>query len=154
VVREQYQSDRGFSLAETIVAVAILAGALLSLAQLFTAATTIVTTARHLTTGTILATQKVEELRSVVAGLPSIPTVDDALEYVDRAGAAFPPRGAPTNVAYTRQWWVRPLPADPDNVAVLQVVVTPGAVGNRRPDSVPRRTDEVVLVTLQASGRP
>ena len=153
--RKQRTSEHGFSLAETIIALAILAGTLLSLAQLFTTATGIVTTARHVTTGSILASQKLEELRSVVSGLPSVPTIDGGIEYVDRVGAAVQSGGGiSTNVAYTRQWRVRPLASDPDRVALIRVVVTPGTVASPLSDSRPRRIGEVVLVTLQASNGP
>jgi hypothetical protein len=44
----------------------------------------------------------------------------------------------PARTVYTRRWAVRPLAADPDNVLVLEVVVTTG------------RGDESRLVTLEA----
>jgi hypothetical protein len=50
--------------------------------------------------------------------------------YVDYLGASgeWVGRGAsvPAGTVYTRRWAVRPLAADPDNVLVLQVLVTTG----------------------------
>jgi hypothetical protein len=151
MLRPQPASESGFALAETLIAMAILAVALLSLAQLFTAATAALTTARHLTMGSILATQKLEELRNVVSGSQSVLNVEGGIDYVDRVGVASSPVGdAAPNVVYTRHWWIRPLPADPDRVSVIQVVVTPGAVRDDRSGAMPRRPDEVVLVTMHA----
>ena len=136
------------------MALALLAGALLSLARMFTTATAVVTTARHLTTGSILAAQKLEELRAVASGLPSGPNVSGGIELIDRTGVAVAEVTASTPITHTRQWRIRPLPTDPDTVSVIQVLVTPGAVGTGRLDSQPRRADEVFLVTMQARGEP
>ena len=153
--RRQRVCESGFSLAETLIAVALLIGALLSLAQLFSAATAIVTTAHHLTAGSVLAAQKLEELRNVVSGSPSAIDTDGGIDYVDRVGmAASPGIDASTQVTYTRRWWIRPLAADPDHVSVIQVVVTPGAVREGTPAPIERRADEVVLVTMQARDEP
>ena len=146
-------SESGFSLAETLVALALLAGALLGLARMFTTATAVVTTARHITMGSILASQKLEELRTVASGPPPAPDVRDGIEFVDRAGVAAANAETATNVTYTRQWWIRPLPSDRDHVSVISVTVTPGAVRRGRSESAPRRADEVVLVTMQARDR-
>jgi hypothetical protein len=147
-------SESGFSLAETLVALALLAGALLSLARIFVTATTVVTTSRHVTMGSILASQKLEELRAVVSSLPPASDARDGIEFVDRDGVAAPAHGNVRHVTYTRRWRIRPLPSDPDHVSVIQVVVTPGAVRGGRSESVPHRPDEVVLVTMQARDRP
>ena len=133
----------------------LLAGALLALARMLTTATTIVLTARHLTSGSILATQKVEELRTVVAGSPAGVETRDGLEFIDRVGVAFPAGvDAAIHVSYTRQWSIHPLPSDPDRVSVIQVVVTPGAVRDARPGPGARRPDEVALVTMQGRDEP
>ena len=58
-------SARGFSLLEVMVAAAVLAGAVLSAAQLFAAATASTADARIISEGTVLAWQKVEQLRSL-----------------------------------------------------------------------------------------
>jgi prepilin-type N-terminal cleavage/methylation domain-containing protein len=147
-------SESGFSLVETLVALALLAGALLSLARMFTTATAVVTTARHITTGTILAAQKLEELRVIASGFPSGPKVSGGIEFIDRRGAAAASVTASGPITHTRQWWIRPLPADPDQVSVIQVLVTPGSVRAGTPDSQPRRADEVFLATIQARNQP
>jgi prepilin-type N-terminal cleavage/methylation domain-containing protein len=58
-------STRGFSLIEVMVASAVLAGAVLSAAQLFAAATASTADARAVGEGTVLAWQKLEQLRSL-----------------------------------------------------------------------------------------
>jgi hypothetical protein len=135
--------------------VALVAGALLSLARMLTTATTIVLTARHLTSGSILAAQKVEELRTVVAGLPAGGDTRGGVEFIDRVGVAFSADAdAAIHVSYTRQWWIRPLPSDPNRVSVIHVIVTPGTDRDDRSGPGPRRPDAVVLMTLQAGDGP
>lgn len=58
----------GFSLVEALVATTILAGALVSLAQLFVVSTTNNTRARTATFAVILAEQKMEQLRGLAWG--------------------------------------------------------------------------------------
>jgi Tfp pilus assembly protein PilV len=104
-VRLRALSDtRGFSLLEALIAAAILASALLSLAQLI--AFTIRTTAAagRMTDAALFAAQKDEELRAGSWG-----------EL--RPGADSPAAGL------TRTWTVTPMGADPDNVALLEVLV-------------------------------
>ena len=64
----------GFSLIEVMVASGVLAGAVLSAAQLFAAATAVTVDARTAGEGALLAWQKVEQLRSLAF------TVDDAAQ--------------------------------------------------------------------------
>ena len=54
---------RGFSLVETIFAIALLTGALVTLAQLVAAGVHTTAAAQYRTMATILAQQKMEELR-------------------------------------------------------------------------------------------
>jgi Tfp pilus assembly protein PilV len=92
------------SLLETLIASAILATGLLSLAQLLGVATTATAAAGRATHAALLASQKVEELRAC----PS------------------PPIGQSADVpapGYTRDWSVVPLPSDPDHLALIDVVV-------------------------------
>ena len=95
---------RGFSLLDALIAAAVLASALLSLAQLIAVAVKATAAAGRITNAALLASQKVEELR---AGSWS--------EL--QSGADTPAAGL------TRIWTVTPLAADPDYVAVLEVLV-------------------------------
>jgi prepilin-type N-terminal cleavage/methylation domain-containing protein len=74
-------SPAGFSLIEVLVASGLLATAILSLAQLLAAATVATTRARATSDATILAWQKVEQLRGLAF------TVDDAGRPVSDAEA-------------------------------------------------------------------
>jgi Tfp pilus assembly protein PilV len=99
---------RGFSLLEALIAAAILTTALLSLAQLIAFAVRTTATAGRMTDAALLAAQKVEELRAGSWG--------ELQPGTDSPAAGF-----------TRTWTVTPLGADPDYVALLEVLVrTPG----------------------------
>jgi type II secretory pathway pseudopilin PulG len=79
----------GFSLVEVIVAAGLLAGAVLSVAQLFAAATTATADARATGEATALAWQKAEELRSLAfgsddAGVPVTDTSSDTASVPER----------------------------------------------------------------------
>ena len=95
---------RGFSLLEALIAAAILASALLSLAQLIAFAVTATAAAGRMTVAALLAAQKVEELRAASWG-----------EL--QPGTDSPAAG------YTRAWSVNPLITDPDYGVLLEVVV-------------------------------
>ena len=94
----------GFSLLDALIAAAILASALLSLAQLLALTTRTTAAAGRMTDATLFAAQKIEQLR---AGSWS--------EL--QSGSDAPAAG------FTRTWSVTPLPADPDHVALLEVLV-------------------------------
>lgn len=93
-------------------------------------------------------------------GVGLTPSPDNALssnvngyvDYVDRSGASlgggpFPPAGT----VYVRRWSVEPLPTDPNNTLVLQVLVFP--LGDRdnagRGAVLDRRLDEARLVSVK-----
>ena len=100
---------RGFSLLEALIAAAILATALLSLAQLIAFAIRTTAAAGRMTDAALLAAQKVEELR---AG----------------SWAELQPGTDSPVAGFTRTWTVTPMGADPDYVMVLEVFVrAPGA---------------------------
>lgn len=136
-------ADRGFSLLEVLIATTIVTVALAALAQLFALAVNANTAARTITVATLLAADKMEQLRSLAWGFDAtgLPVADpglatspsDALkrntagfcDFVDERGrligeATTPPPGA----VYLRRWSIEPLPADPANTLVLQVQVT------------------------------
>ena len=114
-IARQVEQESGVP-AEVLVAMAILCVALVSLAQLFIVATTANIAARHTTYASVLAAQKLEELRTL-AWADLVPSPVDALRddipgYVDAVDG------------YTRRWSIDPLPADPDRALVIRVVVT------------------------------
>jgi type II secretory pathway pseudopilin PulG len=141
-------SAAGFSLAETLIALGILAAALLSLAQLFTIAAAVVQRARHVSIAAVMASQKLEELRAL-PGAAGARTAD-GIELIDRDGSVLPPdrlRGS----AYTRRWSVRPHAADPDRLSVIDVRVAPATTDSApSPENGQRPAGEVVLVTMRA----
>lgn len=95
---------RGFSLLEVLIAAAILASALLALAQVIAFATRATALAGRMTNAALLAAQKIEQLR---AGSWS--------EL--QPGSDSPAPG------FNRTWSVTPLATDPHDVAVVEVVV-------------------------------
>jgi len=98
------RDPRGFSLLDVLIAAAILASALLSLAQLIAFAVKTTAAAGRMTDAALLASQKVEELRA-----------DSWSEL--QSGTDSPAAG------FIRTWTVTPLAADPDYVALLEVRV-------------------------------
>lgn len=125
--------EQGFSLVEVLVATTVLVVGLVALAQLFTVATLSNLSASQTTHATVLAAQKLEELRSLalLARGQTPPWGLTPLEDRDRVGA------------YTRRWDVAPLPRDPDNTIVIQVSV-------RHPTSPSREARLVTLLTRRA----
>ena len=148
-----FLSSSGTSLAETVIALAILSAGLLSLAQLFVVSGNVLRRTNDLSTAAVLAAAKVEELRTVVTGTGD---TSDGVEFVDATGRAVPvgDGDAGFTVSYTRQWSIRPLPADAD-VRIVRVRVVPG----RRDDALasattPLAASEVALVTSYARDVP
>lgn len=150
---------RGFSLLEVLVATTLVTVSLAALAQLFGIAARANSSARATTYATLLAQQKMEQLRSLTYGfdsvglpltdtdtnitvVPELPNGGTGLQpsparalgantvgyvdYLDATGtslgglAATPPPGT----VYVRRWSVEPLPTNPNNTIVLQVLVT------------------------------
>jgi hypothetical protein len=93
-------------LAESLVAASVLATALLSLAQVLSLCVSANDAAGRLTHATLLAAQKVEDLRASSA---------TALEA---SGRDSPEPG------FIREWTIGALSSDPENVAVIEIVVT------------------------------
>jgi prepilin-type N-terminal cleavage/methylation domain-containing protein len=179
-----FNSDAGFSLIEVLAAMVLMAVGLMSLVQMFGLSTRNNLAARSTTYATVLAEQKLEELRALtwgfdVQGLPVSDTSTDTtvtpetpsggtglspspggalrantpgwVDYVDQwgdklGGGAVPPE----NAVYTRRWSVEPLPTNPNNTLIIQVLVTRlrdrGAADEGR---VTRLPDEARLVTVK-----
>lgn len=133
---EQHVPDeRGFSLLEALIATGILAVSLVSLADLFGLAIRSNLAARSTTTATVLAQQKLEELRALswTALSPSPPSAlqDNTPGFVDHVDQFGETRGGgadrSADAIYTRRWAIEPLPSTPDTL-VIQVRVMRNAV--------------------------
>jgi type II secretory pathway pseudopilin PulG len=178
-------SQAGFSLVEAIVATGLMAGALASLGQMFAISIANNVAARAGTYATVLAEQKMEQLRGLtwgfdILGLPISDSstntarpveaatggtglapspsntltanVDGYVDYIDQfgniigGGTTVPPK-----TMFIRRWSVEPLPVNPNNTLILQVLVTKrldrgvaDTVG-----SVQRLRDEARLMTVK-----
>lgn len=151
-------AEAGFSLLEVLFATTILAVALTALAQLFAMSTRANNGARATTFASILAQQKMEQLRGLTwgfdaLGLPQSDITSDLtvvpetttggtglspspagvlgantsgyVDYLDATGNSLGTGASPPgNTAYIRRWSVEPLPTNPNNTLVLQVLVT------------------------------
>jgi type II secretory pathway pseudopilin PulG len=98
-------NDRGFSLVEALIASSILATALLSLARLVIMASSANDAAGRMTHATLLAAQKVEDLRA---------SSSTALEG---GGIDSPAPG------FRREWSIGALASDPTHVVIIEIVV-------------------------------
>ena len=121
------QDARGFSLVETLIATALMAGALASLAQFVGAAAQSGTAARNRALAALMAGQKMEELRVVTfADLAAAPPA--GVEYLDRFGRAQcagmdVPCG---DAVFVRRLYVTPAPY---SAAILVVEIDVRPVG-------------------------
>ncbi|HEX5068899.1 MAG TPA: prepilin-type N-terminal cleavage/methylation domain-containing protein [Vicinamibacterales bacterium] len=149
--------ESGFSLIEVCVAMLLIAIALSAVAQLFVISLAAQDDARVQSMTTILANQKIEELRGLVwtidqngvpisdrssdlsvspataggSGLNASPVnsldvnTPEYVDYLDGNGTwVGTGSSAPRNARYIRRWCIQPLPADPQDAVVLQVLVT------------------------------
>ena len=154
--------DGGFGLLESLIAIAILTTVSLGVAQLFAVALLANRTAKDKTSTSVLALEKMEQLRGLTWGFavgpggtlgapvsdsstnisvdppitggpglsasPSGTLEANTVNYVDYLGAdgTWLGTGAspPTGTVYIRRWAVQPLPANPSNTLVLQVMAT------------------------------
>jgi hypothetical protein len=176
-------AERGLSLIEVLVATAIFVTGVVALFQLFIAAHAANRAARGATGATVLAAQKMEQLRGLTwgfdaAGLPVSDTTTDTTvlpftsagsglapsppgtlqqntagyaDYLDQQGA-WVGRGSaiPDGAVYIRRWSVEPLPTDPANAVLLQVLVTRHRDrGDADHGRVARLPDEARLATIK-----
>jgi prepilin-type N-terminal cleavage/methylation domain-containing protein len=153
-------NNGGFSLVEVVVAMGILTIVSLGVAQLFAASTRVNIVAKSQTSTTMLAEQKMEQIRSLTwgfdtngEGLPVSDTTSDLavypttqegsglnpspsdslehntagfVDFVDAGGTWVGTGSAPPATAvYIRRWSIQPLPTNPNNTLVIQVLVTP-----------------------------
>jgi type II secretory pathway pseudopilin PulG len=145
-----------------VVAMGILTVVSLGVAQLFAASTRVNVMARSQTSTTMLAEQKMEQIRSLTwgfdtngEGLPVSDTASDLtvspatqngsglnpsptdslernttgfVDFVDAGGEWVGTGSTPPGTAvYVRRWSIQPLPTNPNNTLVIQVLVTPMA---------------------------
>jgi type II secretory pathway pseudopilin PulG len=183
--------ESGFSLIEVLLATGLMAFALVSLAQLFALSTRNNVSARYSTLASMLAEQKMEQLRALTwgfdllnlplsdlstnvaafeatgdcpaanagagVGLTPSPSntlqanVDGYVDYVDENGCGLGGGTvSPANTVYIRRWSVEPLPTNPNNTLILQVLVTPRFDrGTANDGSVTRLPDEARLISVK-----
>jgi prepilin-type N-terminal cleavage/methylation domain-containing protein len=183
--------ESGFSLIEVLLATSLMAVALVSLAQLFAISTRNNVAARYSTFTSMLAEQKMEQLRALTwgydllslplsdlstnvaafeatdscdaantgaaVGLTPSPTntlqsnVDGYVDYVDENGCGLGGGTViPAGTVYVRRWSVEPLPTNPNNTLILQVLVTPRFDrGTADQGSVTRLPDEARLISVK-----
>jgi type II secretory pathway pseudopilin PulG len=177
--------EAGFSLVEVLLATTLLTVALVALAQLFAVSTRANTNAKLTTFTTVLAQQKMEQLRSLTwgfdtLGLPLTDTSTDIAAAVETPtggrGLTPSPQGSlgenttgycdfldangqslgggttpPANAIYVRRWSVEPLPTNPNNTLVLQVLVARNRGRNAADQtvSVDRLPDEARIISVK-----
>jgi type II secretory pathway pseudopilin PulG len=124
----------GFSLIEVLVAAGILIVGVVGLAQLSLVGAKANDDARATTMATILAQQKMEQLRAASWGSgilavspPGVLTGDRAgfVDYLDATGASTGDgfSGASADTRFVRRWSIAALPSHPSDGVILQVVV-------------------------------
>jgi type II secretory pathway pseudopilin PulG len=144
--------ERGFSLIETVVAAGIVAGAFAALAQLFALSIAHNNSARNGSAATVLAGQKMEQLRGLTWGVDLYEggalgsSLAGFADSVDEAGNILGTGGnMPPGTVYIRRWSVGAMPTKPD-VLVLQVMVTKPSAASA--------VDGAHLVTLRSRNAP
>lgn len=130
--RSGMHEERGFSLIEVLIALSLLAGALTGLSQLFAVSTRASSDARRTAMASILAAQKLEQLRSVASELTpeSVGSlghnVDGLCDFLDdygrRLGGGTNP---PDGTVFVRRWAIESLPSDPTSTFLFRVAVAP-----------------------------
>ena len=172
-------AESGFSLLEVLVATTVFAVAVAGLADLCAMAARANTTARATTVASMLAAEKMEQLRALTWGFDELgrplsdtttdtsvsadppnagaglsPSPPDALtqntagycDFLDPAGRSLGGGTvSPAGAVFSRRWSVDPLPSNPTDALVLQVIVT------RADRDAARRVlpDEVHLVSVK-----
>ena len=135
--------ESGFSLIEALVAACVLAGAIATLLHVFVLAARAHADAQSVTVATILATQKMEELRAAPA--PAEPV--DAVDYADARGVVLADGVAGF---YERRWTIQSS-STATGAAVVTVTVTPSAApGTGRVRLITLRSRRVSALPLDA----
>ena len=147
----QTTDDGGVALAELLVAMALIAVTVAGLAVLVVLAVRVAAGAHEQTRATVLAAQKLEQLRAATMG--TVPAAAGSLStdvpgYADWLDSDGQPATGPSAV-YVRRWTVGPVPAVPD-VGMIQVLVST-VIRDRFAAGVSprlRQTNEALLVSL------
>ena len=144
-------ADGGFSLVEVLIAAGLLATVIASLPHLFVVAARATADAGDTTWATVLAAQKLEELRAETL---SAPFSDQSVDYLDSAGKSLDGPGSAQR-AYTRRWWIDPLPSDADSTIVITVAVSRYRRADEgTSDPAARSREAARLVTLRTRLAP
>jgi hypothetical protein len=176
--------EAGSTFVEVMVAALVMLTGVLTMAQLFMASTASNLAAKRDSFATVLAEQKIEQLRSLAWGfdIQGLPVSDFASDtsvepmtgnggtglqpspsntlqantggYVDHLGPTGQIVGngvqAPAAAVYTRRWSIEPLPTNPNNTLIIQVLVTPNRVrGQADQGNVGRLVDEARVITVK-----
>ena len=185
LAKSRWTADaRGFSIIEVLMATALMVTAVASLAQLFALSTQRNRSSKNTTFASVLAQQKMEQLRSLtwgfdLLGLPTTDTSTDTTKFPETAGGTglspspvntlqqnvvgyvdyLDARGqtlggataiTPAGAVYIRRWMVEPLPTNPNNTIVLQVLVTRHRDrGEADGGSVLRLPDEARIISVK-----
>ena len=162
-----------------------MAASIAGLGQLFAVSVLSNRTARNTTFASVLATQKMEQLRGLTYGFdtlglpltdtstnlavnPLSPTggkglspsptgalranTDGYVDYLDVYGKTVGTGGTtiPNGTTYIRRWTIEPLPTNPNNTVVLQVLVTRSTNrGTADAGKVDRLPDEARIITVK-----
>jgi hypothetical protein len=139
------RSIRGFSLIEALIATTLVAAALGALAHLFVMATRAVQSSRGSTIATLLAVEKLEELRSDLAG--------SSAEAASVSGSLDEnvPGFSDSLAGCVRRWSITPLLIDAERLFLVQVLVMPAAsLHSARTSSPPPGLGAVRLLAVEA----
>jgi hypothetical protein len=140
-------SSHGFSLVEALIATMVMVAGIVGLAALYDVAVRTNAAARTATVASMLAVDRMEQLRSVpfvVGGVrPALSPSGTLSANIDGFCDFLDAKSNPARVdvaTYVRRWAVTALAGDPDNAVVLQVVAF----------AIARPADRVQLVTVKA----
>jgi prepilin-type N-terminal cleavage/methylation domain-containing protein len=117
---DSLRAEHGFSLIEVLVAAAILAVGLLSLAQLLAMTVSANAAAGRTTYAAALAAQKLEDLRAEPWSVLEA-NIGESADFLDRSGSSI---DASSTAAFRRRWFVEPWFGDPAHTLVIRVIVT------------------------------
>jgi hypothetical protein len=133
----------GFALTEVLVAAGLIATGLLALAQLMAMTIAVNAGAAHDTSATLLAAQKIEELRTCATGPQS-----ESIEHIDSSGRVVGSGSSlPLGAIYLRRSAVRAMPSAPARLLVIQVSVEPVAFAARSAERRRREAARFITVT-------